>query len=80
MAPLDLTLNDLGRSKSRSLTFWIVGDLPAAYYNLNLDVTKESFFGGRGFPLSQRFFLFRYEMSGIEMVGKWGSAVKVVTR
>ena len=49
MAPLDLTLNDLEKSKSRSLTFWVVGDLcgieiiwPAVYYNLNLDVTKES--------------------------------------
>ena len=53
MAPLDLTLNDLEKSKSRSLTFWVVGDLcgieiiwPAVYYNLNLDVTKESLLVG----------------------------------
>ena len=27
MAPLDFTLDNLERSKSRSLTFWVVGDL-----------------------------------------------------
>ena len=27
MAPLDLTLNDIERSKSWSVTFWVVGDL-----------------------------------------------------
>ncbi len=53
METLDLTLNDREKSKSRSLTFWVVGDLygieiiwPAVYCNLNLDVTTESLLVG----------------------------------
>ncbi len=40
--------------------------LPVLYYQGNLYVTKGAYAGGRGFPLSLRFFLF-----GI-LIGKTG--------
>ncbi len=33
--------------------------LPVLYYHGNLYVTEGAYAGGRGFPLSQRYFLFK---------------------
>ncbi len=68
MAPSHLTLSDLERSKSRSLRRILNGRravcythtlyMPILYYHGNLPVTEGAYAGGRGFPLSQRSFLF----------------------
>ena len=45
--PSYLNLSDLERSKSRSLRFWLVGELyDMVYYPFNLNVTKESLVAG----------------------------------
>ncbi len=64
MTPSLLTLSDLERSKSRSLRFSVVGYLYGIDIFASSNIIRPSgchkkvFVGGRGFPLSQRSFLF----------------------
>ncbi len=64
MTPSHLTLSDLERSKSRSLRFWVVGDLyymhifASSLLSPSSGCHRRDFVGGWVFPLSQRSFLF----------------------
>ncbi len=58
MAPIDLTLSDLQRSKSRSFRHRVIEDQHSVNIYFLGVFHIVYFVGGRGFQLSQRSFLF----------------------